>query len=84
MYPFCTNLLSGQRYTIGTETAPLPATADIMQKFYDHWFDVTQSVISVTGVIGSLAWQPMPKTITSKAKAKGGVRHYQLLHKRTD
>lgn len=44
-----------------------------MQAYYDHWFDVTKSVLGVPGMIGSLALQPMPKAITSKAKAKGGV-----------
>ncbi|KAL4897509.1 hypothetical protein BDV59DRAFT_45786 [Aspergillus ambiguus] len=68
-------ILKGQRYTIATETTPLPnATVgkEVMQTYYDHWFNVTKTVLDVPGVIGSLALQPMPRTITSKAKALGG------------
>ncbi|THD00103.1 hypothetical protein EYZ11_000428 [Aspergillus tanneri] len=39
-------ILKGQRYTIATETTPLPnATvgADVMQAYYDHWSSVTKS-----------------------------------------
>ena len=46
-----------------------------MQEIYDHWSDVVTSVLSVVGVIGSIAFQPMPRTITTKAKAGGGVSH---------
>jgi hypothetical protein len=69
-------VISGQRYLIGTETTPLPdktVGAEVMQSYFDHWFNVTESVIGVAGVIGSLALQPMPTAITSKAKALGGV-----------
>ncbi|EAW10965.1 FAD-binding oxidoreductase [Aspergillus clavatus NRRL 1] len=68
-------ILHGQRYTIATETTPLPnktVGAEVMQGYYDHWLDVAKSVLDVTGVIASLAFQPMPRTITSKAKALGG------------
>jgi hypothetical protein len=46
-----------------------------MQSYYDHWFNITNTVLEVPNVIGSLALQPMPRAITSKAKAKGGVSH---------
>lgn len=69
---------SGQRYTIATETTPVPnstvGTAPL-QDYYDHWFDVTNSVLEVTGVLGSIAFQPVPKTFSEKAKARGGVRN---------
>ncbi|KAL3446009.1 hypothetical protein BJX65DRAFT_138031 [Aspergillus insuetus] len=68
-------ILQGQRYTIATETTPLPSKevgADVMQSYYDHWFNITNTVLEVPNVIGSLALQPMPRAITSKAKAKGG------------
>jgi hypothetical protein len=67
---------SGQRYTIATETTPLPnktVGAEVMQRYYDHWFNVTNTVLEVPNVLGSIAFQPMPRTITSKAKARGGV-----------
>jgi hypothetical protein len=72
------NNTRGQRYTIATETTPLPSKevgADVMQSYYDHWFNITNTVLEVPNVIGSLALQPMPRAITSKAKAKGGVSH---------
>ncbi|KAE8353856.1 FAD dependent oxidoreductase [Aspergillus coremiiformis] len=68
-------IMEGQRYTISTETTPLPnekVGAEVMQTFYDHWFNATKTVLDVPGMIGSLAFQPMPRTISSKAKARGG------------
>ncbi|GAQ05523.1 hypothetical protein ALT_2844 [Aspergillus lentulus] len=68
-------ILHGQRYTIATETTPLPnktVGADVMQRYYDHWFNVTNTVLEVPNMLGSIAFQPMPRTITSKAKARGG------------
>lgn len=65
-----------QRYTIATETTPLPnktVGAEVMQRYYDHWFNVTNTVLEVPNMLGSIAFQPMPRTITSKAKARGGV-----------
>lgn len=74
-------ILKGQRYLIGTETTPLPGKndVDILQTYYDHWFNVTNSVIEVTGVLGSMAFQPMPRAITQKAKDMGGVSTFIVL-----
>lgn len=69
-------ILKGQRYVIGTETTPLPskdAASDVFQTFYDHWMNVTNNVLDVPNVIASMAFQPMPRTITKKAKELGGV-----------
>lgn len=71
--------MRGQRYLIGTETTPLPRKghgSDVFQTIYDHWMNVTTSVIDTPGVIGSMALQPMPRTITKKAKEQGGVRPF--------
>ncbi|KFY23287.1 hypothetical protein V493_05951 [Pseudogymnoascus sp. VKM F-4281 (FW-2241)] len=68
-------ILEGQRYVIATETIPLPNKtegAEVMQSVYDHWASVTKSVILEPGLISSIAFQPMPRSITSKAKALGG------------
>ncbi|OGE50000.1 hypothetical protein PENARI_c019G01780 [Penicillium arizonense] len=68
-------ILHGQRYTIATETTPLPnktVGADVLQEYYDHWFNVTESVLEVTGVLGSIAFQPVPRTFSQKAKDRGG------------
>lgn len=69
-------ILKGQRYVIATETTPLPNTAEgatVMQSLYDHWSSVTDSIILEPGLLSSMAFQPMPRSITSKAKASGGV-----------
>ncbi|OBT60736.1 hypothetical protein VE03_09818 [Pseudogymnoascus sp. 23342-1-I1] len=68
-------ILEGQRYVIATETFPLPNKtegAEVMGSIYDHWTSVTKSIILEPGLISSIAFQPMPRSITSKAKALGG------------
>lgn len=68
-------LASGQRYTIATETTPVPnktVGSSVLQEYYDHWYNVTEDVLSVTGVLGSIAFQPVPKTFSQKAKDRGG------------
>ncbi|CAI7596704.1 unnamed protein product [Penicillium glandicola] len=68
-------ILKGQRYTIATETTPLPnktVGAVPLEEYYQHFRDVAGSVLGVTGVIGSIAFQPMPKTFSQKAKDLGG------------
>ncbi|KAJ5806765.1 hypothetical protein N7474_010357 [Penicillium riverlandense] len=65
-------ILHGQRYTIATETTPVPDNSSVLQEYYDHWFKVTESVLDVTGVLGSIAFQPVPKSFSQAAKAKGG------------
>ena len=67
---------SGQRYVIATETTPVPnATvgSSVLQEYYDYWYNVTNSVLGVTGVVGSIAFQPVPKIFSQQAKARGGV-----------
>ncbi|KAF2270975.1 FAD-binding domain-containing protein [Lojkania enalia] len=68
-------VVKGSAYTIATETLPLPnATvgAEVLSTLYDHWKNTTNSVIGVSGMIGSVAFQPMPKMIARKAKEMGG------------
>ncbi|KAJ5698091.1 hypothetical protein N7462_000096 [Penicillium macrosclerotiorum] len=68
-------ILHGQRYTIATETTPVPSKAvgsSVLQEYYDHWFNVTNTVLGVTGVLGSIAFQPVPKSFSQKAKDRGG------------
>ncbi|KAL4943461.1 hypothetical protein BDV06DRAFT_234678 [Aspergillus oleicola] len=67
-------ILHGQRYAIATETTPLPPAdaPEVLQTYYDHWLNTTNEVLDVLGLVGSFALQPMPRTITSKAKAMGG------------
>ncbi|KAJ9194128.1 putative FAD dependent oxidoreductase [Paecilomyces variotii] len=68
-------ILHGQRYLIGTETTPLPnktVGAEVMQSYHDHFVDVGNGILDVPGLISTMALQPMPRNITSKAKALGG------------
>ncbi|CAG8910187.1 unnamed protein product [Penicillium egyptiacum] len=68
-------ILKGQRYNIATETTPLPnkivGTAPL-QEYYEHFRDVTGSVLEVAGILGSIAFQPLPTTFSQKAKDRGG------------
>jgi hypothetical protein len=62
-------------YTIATETIPLPSVdvgADFLGDIYDNWRNTTESVIDAVGVIGSIAFQPIPKRLARKAKEAGG------------
>jgi hypothetical protein len=50
----------------------------VLQEYYEHWYNVTESVLDVTGVLGSIAFQPVPKTFSQKAVERGGVRPAHL------
>ena len=66
-------VVKGSIYTISTETTSLPNVtegAEVLEAYYAHWRNVTESNLDVTGVIGSIAFQPMPKTIVQKAMCK--------------
>ncbi|KAI0134319.1 FAD binding domain-containing protein [Xylariales sp. AK1849] len=68
-------IVKGSVYTIGTETTPLPAQevgAEVLGAIYDHWVNVSNSAALVSGVIASIAFQPLPKRIAQIAKSKGG------------
>ncbi|ORY68934.1 uncharacterized protein BCR38DRAFT_424781 [Pseudomassariella vexata] len=68
-------IVKGSVYTIGTETTPVPSEehgAEVLGSYYDHWVNVSNSAAFVTGVIASIAFQPLPKSIARAAKAKGG------------
>ena len=68
-------VVKGSIYTIATESTVLPnATegAEVMGAYYEHWRNTTESVIGVSGLIGSVAFQPMPKLIARKAREMGG------------
>jgi len=68
-------VLKGSIYTITTETLPLPdvsAGAEVLGAVYDHWRNTTEGVIAVPGIIGSIAFQPIPKMLARKALERGG------------
>ncbi|QKX59536.1 uncharacterized protein TRUGW13939_06670 [Talaromyces rugulosus] len=67
--------LHGQRYAIATETTPLPSAevgSEVLNTIWETFYNVTSDVVLELGVIATIALQPMPRTITSKAKARGG------------
>lgn len=43
-----------------------------MQAYYDHWRNTPESIIGVTGLVGSVAFQPMPKANARRARDMGG------------
>ncbi|KAK7941415.1 FAD binding domain-containing protein [Apiospora aurea] len=68
-------VLRGSVYTIGTEMTPLPSKehgAEIMESYLDSWRNVSSGVLPVTGLVASVAFQPMPKRLAAKSQAKGG------------
>jgi hypothetical protein len=69
-------LNSGQRYGIATETTPLPnATVglEVMETLFETFYNTTSEVLGDFAMIATIAFQPMPRAITSKALALGGV-----------
>lgn len=44
-----------------------------METIFETWYNVISEVLLDAGIIATIAFQPMPKTITSKAIARGGV-----------
>ncbi|KAK2882714.1 hypothetical protein FQN49_000076 [Arthroderma sp. PD_2] len=65
----------GSKYSIGAETSVHPSGPhgiEVFQSFIDHWNDVTDDVANITGAASSLALQPLPRSITTKAKESGG------------
>lgn len=68
-------VLKGSVYTIATETTPLPAAAvgkKVMRAYYDHWHNTSSARSDVLGVIASMAFQPLPKSMAKIARDKGG------------
>lgn len=67
-------VLHGFVYTIGTETTPLPPAdrPDIMKSYWNSWHNTSASRSSVFGLIASLALQPVPKSLATVARSKGG------------
>lgn len=68
-------VIKGSVYTITTETIPLPSAQDapeILGAYHENWRNTTQSIITVPGLIGSIAYQPIPKRLARKARELGG------------
>lgn len=68
-------VIKGSIYTITTETFPLPSVengVDVMSAIYANWKNTTQGILEVAGLIGSIAFQPIPKRLARKAREMGG------------
>ncbi|KAF2478385.1 FAD-binding domain-containing protein [Lindgomyces ingoldianus] len=59
---------------IGTETIPIPTAENfskVMETLHVHWRNVSSTALAVPGIVASIAWQPFPKRIAQRAKARG-------------
>ncbi|KAF1913849.1 hypothetical protein BDU57DRAFT_324528 [Ampelomyces quisqualis] len=68
-------VIKGSIYTITTETLPLPSVengAEVLEAMHSHWKDTVKGVLGVAGIIGSIAYQPIPKMLARKARERGG------------
>lgn len=68
-------VIKGSVYTITTETIPLPSVengAEVLGAIHANWRQTTQKVLAVPGIIGSIAYQPIPKSMARKARERGG------------
>ncbi|EXF82142.1 FAD binding domain-containing protein [Colletotrichum fioriniae PJ7] len=68
-------VLKGSVYTIATETTPLPpaaAGAKVMRSYYDHWYNTSAVKSGIAGIIASMAFQPIPKSLARISRDKGG------------
>jgi hypothetical protein len=68
-------VIKGSIYTITTETLPLPSVengAEVLQAIHKNWKDTVTGILGVAGIIGSIAYQPIPKSLVRKARENGG------------
>ncbi|KAF2030280.1 FAD-binding domain-containing protein [Setomelanomma holmii] len=68
-------VVKGSIYTITTETIPLPSAengAEVLGAIHANWRNTIQDIFGVAGVIGSIAYQPIPRRLTRKARERGG------------
>lgn len=68
-------VIKGSIYTITTETIPLPSVengAEVLGAIHANWRTTTEKALAVPGLIGSIAYQPIPKSMARKARERGG------------
>jgi hypothetical protein len=68
-------VIKGSIYTITTETMPVPSEehgAEVMGAIHTNWRNTTKGILGVAGIIGSIAYQPIPKILARKAREMGG------------
>jgi hypothetical protein len=49
---------------------------EVLQSIFDYWLDVNNEVLLETGMVGSIAFQPFPRSIAQKALELGGVSRF--------
>lgn len=70
-----TQFFTSQIVTIMTETSPLPEEEvglEVTKAYYDQFYNVTMDSASVSGLVATTAWQPLPKRLAAHALAQGG------------
>jgi hypothetical protein len=68
-------VLKGSIYSITTETLPVPSAengAEVLGAIHNNWKNTAKGIKGVAGVIGSIAYQPIPKTLSRKTREMGG------------
>ncbi|KAL5117775.1 hypothetical protein ACEQ8H_004385 [Pleosporales sp. CAS-2024a] len=68
-------VLKGSIYTITTETMPVPSVengAEVMGAIHANFRNTTKGILGVAGLIGSIAYQPIPRGLSRQARARGG------------
>ncbi|KAH8923996.1 FAD binding domain-containing protein [Atractiella rhizophila] len=66
-------VINGMQYNMGSETIPLPpASSNFMEEIHQIFYDQTSALLSVPGLLASMAVQPMPPNIVNKAIDRGG------------
>ena len=66
----------GKRYTIASETTPLPSSAnepEVFGAYVEHFNNITDLIINLPGVASTVSFQPLPKSVSERAKDLGGV-----------
>jgi hypothetical protein len=46
---------------------------EVLQSIFDFWLDVNNEVLLETGMVGTIDFQPFPRSIAQKALELGGV-----------
>ncbi|KAM0256203.1 hypothetical protein ACHAPA_012250 [Fusarium lateritium] len=67
-------VIHNSRYGLATETIPLPSLYEApsaLRAYYDIWYSATQQAKDATGLVSSIAFQPLPKSIASSSWERG-------------
>ncbi|KAK2781842.1 hypothetical protein FQN52_001336 [Onygenales sp. PD_12] len=67
-------IITGQIYDMGTEMTPLPSAAnpEVLEAYNAHFERVSEENKAISGLVATMALQPIPKRLAKHAKASGG------------